>query len=291
MSNRNKHLLCFGMGFSARALAARLTPKGWRVTGTKRSEKGAAMLRAAGIDALVFDATNGEGPALPSDTSHALISIPPDEHGDGVLRIYSERLSVLPNLQWIGYLSTIGIYGDHGGAWVDEATPATPLSMRSKRRLAAENAWQDFARSSRTCAQLFRLPGIYGPGRNALESLRSRRARRIDKPGQVFNRIHVNDIAATIDAAMHRPATEGIFNVTDDEPAPPQDVISFAAQLLGIQTPPLERFGEAEMTPMARSFYDENRRVRNDRIKQELGLRLIYPTYREGLRALLERFC
>jgi nucleoside-diphosphate-sugar epimerase len=219
-----------------------------------------------------------------------LISAPPGAEGDPVLRHHSRDLARAPGLVWLGYLSTIGVYGDHGGEWVDETTPPTPSSERSRKRLAAEQAWQSSAEAHRITLQIFRLAGIYGPGRNALEKISSGRERRILKPGQVFNRIHVEDIASVVEAGIHAGnAASGVFNVTDDEPAPPQDVSAFAAELLGREPPPLTPWEEARetMSEMAQSFYAENKRVRNDRIKQTLGVALKFPTYREGLRAII----
>ncbi len=284
------HLICFGFGFSARALAKRLATQGWQITGTSRSAEGGERIRAQGFDAARFDGT------VPSDevacaletASHVLISAPPGDDGDPVLEQHRSDIVSAPGLKWIGYLSTIGVYGDRGGAWVDETTPEAPVSQRSKRRLAAEQSWLATARAGRGPAvQVFRLAGIYGPGRSAIDQVRSGRARRIVRPGQVFNRIHVDDIATTLTAAIANGGAHSIYNVTDDEPAAPQDVIGHAAQLLGVPPPPEVPIEEAELSPMAQSFYSELKRVRNDRIKQDLGVRLAYPTFREGLAAVL----
>ncbi|MEE9590687.1 MAG: SDR family oxidoreductase [Hyphomicrobiaceae bacterium] len=287
MNGARQHLLCFGLGYCAKALVARLKPRGWRISGTSRTVGSAAKLQDLGVGAIVFDSGEATAPSLPTTVTHALISVPPGAQGDPVLRAFCDQLAAMEQLRWIGYLSTVGVYGDHGGAWVHEETPPAPVSERGQRRLAAESAWLDFAENSAKQAQIFRLPGIYGPGRNALESLRQGKARRIVKPGQVFNRIHVVDIAATLEAAMAKSVGETIFNVTDDEPAPPQDVVTLAAELLGLEPPLVQNFDAAELSPMARSFYDENKRVENKRIKQVLGVKLAYPTYREGLRALV----
>lgn len=282
-----KHLICFGFGFSARALAPRLKARGWRVTGTSRNVDGAARIKSQGYEALNFD---GSAPsdmvraALQSAT-HLVISAPPGESGDPVLKWHRADIETAENLQWIGYLSTIGVYGDQGGAWVDETMPVRPQSERSKRRLEAERAWLGLARSNRR-VQVFRLAGIYGPGRGAIDQILSGRARRIVKPGQVFNRIHVEDIAGTVEAAIETGGTHDVYNVTDDEPAPPQDVLVYAAELLGRPAPPEIPFNEAELSEMARSFYCELKRVNNDRIKEDLGVQLRYPTYREGLAAI-----
>ncbi|MEM6498268.1 MAG: SDR family oxidoreductase, partial [Pseudomonadota bacterium] len=219
--------------------------------------------------------------------THILVSAGPDDDGDPVLRACSKAIAELQATRWIGYLSTVGVYGDHDGAWVDEATELRPKSQRSIRRVAAENAWLAFAEGKRWSLQVFRLAGIYGPGRSAVDKLKSGTARRLIKPGQVFNRIHVEDIANVLTAGVAREERVGIFNVTDDEPAPPQDVVAYAAELMNLPEPPDLPFETADLSPMARSFYSENKRCKNDRIKGELGARLDYPTYREGLAALV----
>lgn len=261
----------------------------WRIIGTSRSAEGGAAIEALGYEAVLF---TGEAPcpALSDaidETSHLLHSVPPGADGDPLLRHHRSDLYAAPKLRWIGYLSTIGVYGDTGGAWVDETATPNPGSGRSKQRWAAEQAWMEFAERCEVTLQIFRLAGIYGPGRNALERLREGREKRIDKPDQVFNRIHVDDIAATVLAGVRAGETaSGVFNVTDDEPAPPQDVVTYAAKLLGVEPPPLIPWEEAEktMTPMARSFWLETKRVRNARIKDVLRVRLRHPNYREGLK-------
>ncbi len=288
-------LLAFGLGYSAKALASRLSNDGWAIIGTGRGPASLARIAGAGFLPLYFDG-EGDNPDV-SDAiraaSHILISIPPQEDGDPVLKHHADDLADAPNLKWIGYLSTIGVYGDHGGGWVDETTPPKPQSQRSKDRLAAEEAWRRLSEETGVPVQIFRLPGIYGLGRNPLEKLLAGEKQRIVKPGQVFNRIHVDDIVQVLAAAIHRLdggeralSSDPVFNVSDDEPAPPQDVTAFAAQLIGIEPPPLVDFTEAELSPMARSFYAENKRVRNERIKCDLGVKLMYPTYREGLQAI-----
>lgn len=283
------HLLCFGFGFSARNIAPRLAADGWRITGTSRTVDGADRLRASGHDAILFD---GSDPLqdLPVDVTHVLVSVPANRTGDAadpVLAQAAPALKNLASLAWIGYLSTVGVYGDHQGAWIDETTPVNPGSERSKRRVAAENGWINLGAELGVPVQIFRLAGIYGPGRSQIDSLKRGKAKRVVKPGQVFNRIHVEDIATTVIAGIARPSAGPIFNLADDEPAPPQDVTGFAAELLGVDPPPLVDFEDAEMSPMGRSFYDEVKRVRNERIKTELGVTLAHPTYREGLRAVL----
>lgn len=283
-------LFCFGLGFSARALARRLLAKGWAATGTARSEDKLEALRGQGFGAVLFDgeAPGPEVPAALDAASHVVVSAPPGEAGDPVLRHHGDDLAAAPSVGWIGYLSTVGVYGDHQGQWIDETAPLNPKSERSKRRVAAERAWLDFGARSGKPVQIFRLAGIYGPGRSAIDNLRQGRARRINKPGQVFNRIHVEDIATVLEASIARPNAGAIYNVTDDLPAPPQDVVAYGAELMGVAAPPEVSFEEADLSPMGRSFYGENKRVSNARIASELGVRLACPTYREGLKAVLD---
>lgn len=242
--------------------------QGFRVSGTTRSKEKADALNAQGIEAFLF-------PHAAGDATHILSSIPPQEQGDAVLPLVSGGAA------WLGYLSTTGVYGDWDGAWVDEASPLRPNNERLKRREAAEKEW--LARGG----HVFRLAGIYGPGRNAIEDVRQGEARRIDKPGQVFSRIHVEDIAQAVVASMKRPNPGSIYNVCDDMPAPAHEVVSYACELLGAALPPLVPYAQAELSPMGREFYTSNRRVKNDKIKSELGVSLKYPTYREGLKAFL----
>ena len=281
-------LFCFGMGYSAVELAHRLTPRGWSVAGTSTTEPGLADLRHAGFEAYMFDGQSALADlrARLATITHAVVSVPPDADGDPVLRCFETELATAPKLEGIAYLSTIGVYGDHQGGWVDETTPATPGSDRSRRRVVAENQWLDFAVRTGKRVQVFRLAGIYGPGRSAIDNVRDGTARRIIKPGQVFNRTHVADIAAVLEAAIEHESHHKIFNVADDEPAPPQDVIAYAAELLGLPVPAGINFDAATFSPMGRSFYSENKRVRNDRIKSDLGVVLQFPTYRDGLAAL-----
>ncbi len=277
----NKTLLSFGHGYSAQALAARLIPQGWRIIGTTRSVGKADMIRATGAEPLLWPVDDG---ALEGVT-HLLISAGPDAAGDPVLGLLGAQIArIAPGLRWVGYLSTTAVYGDHTGGWVDETTPPTPASARGHWRVEAENAW---AAIPDLPLHIFRLAGIYGPGRGPFAKVRAGAARRIVKPGQVFSRIHVADIAQVLAASLARPNPGAIYNLCDDDPAPPQDVIAHAAELLGLPVPPEIPFDEAELTPMARSFYGENKRVRNDRIKDELGVELIYPGYRQGLKAMM----
>lgn len=274
-----KTLLSIGHGYSAQALARLLIPQGWTVIGTTRTAAKAEAFRAAGVEPLLLP-----GPLAPAlaRASHILTSVAPDRAGDPILRDHTEELAAARPL-WAGYLSTTAVYGDHQGAWVDEDTPLTPLSERGAARVQAERAWASLGLP----LHIFRLAGIYGPGRGPFEKVRDGSARRIIKPGQVFSRIHVDDIAQVVAASIAHPNPGRAYNVCDDDPAPPEDVIGHAAALLGLPLPPAVPYDEAEMTPMARSFYAESKRVRNDRIKEELGVRLLFPTYREGLAALL----
>ena len=287
-------LLCIGLGYSAEHFVAAFDYKFARLIGTMRSKERAAVLNAydgAKLRALVFDGRSAT-PELEeaiAEADAALISIPQDESGDPLLRVCGDAFRHAHRLRSIVYLSTVGVYGDRGGGWVDEATPPSPDSARSTMRLAAEQGWQDLGGRCGVAAAILRLAGIYGPGRNALMQVARGNARRIVKPGQVFNRIHVADIAQAIDAAFTRKAS-GIFNVADDEPSPPGDPLMFAAELLGVAAPAEISYQEAvpAMSPLAMSFWQECRRVRNDKLKRELGVKLRYPTYREGLRALFE---
>jgi nucleoside-diphosphate-sugar epimerase len=273
-----KSLFCFGLGYSARTLANTLRACGWAVAGTTRDGAGGTIAFDGDSD-LPGDALDG--------VTHILVSAPPDARGDPVLRRCRDMLAARADgLVWVGYLSTTGVYGDHGGGWVDEDTPRAPLSERAKHRAEAEDGWLALARDHGVPVHVFRLAGIYGPGRNQLAAVLNGTGRRIIKPNQVFSRIHVDDIAGVLQASMARPDPGRVYNVADDEPAPPQDVVAFAAELLGRPVPPEVPFEEAELSPMGRSFYAESKRVDNRRIKQELGYTLVYPTYREGLTAL-----
>lgn len=280
-------LLSLGHGYSARALARILIPQGWRVIGTTRSAAKAEALRAEGVEALVWPGAS-LAPAL-AQATHLLSSIAPG-NSDPVLATEAEAIAAAaPHLEWVGYLSTVGVYGDHQGGWVDEDTPLTPSTERGQARVRAEAEWQALAARAGLPLHIFRIAGIYGPGRGPFEKVRDGTARRIIKPGQVFSRIHVDDIAQVLAASIARLNPGAVYNLCDDEPAPPEDVLSHAAHLLGLPEPPAVPFDAAAMTPMARSFYAESKRVRNDRIKDELGVRLRYPDYRAGLRALLDQ--
>ena len=289
-------LFCFGLGYCAAHYVAEFGARFDRIAGTVRTREKAAAIAASrfgghAVEAFVFDGHEAapEIAAALMDADAVLVSVPPHENGDPALTQCAEAIAGAPHLRSAVYLSTVGVYGDHGGSWVDETTPPSPISDRSRARLEAEQAWAALGQRAGKAVAILRLAGIYGPGQNALTQVARGTARRIDRPGQVFNRIHVGDIAQAIDAAFARQAA-GIFNVTDDKPTPQGEPIAFAADLLGRVPPPEIPYTEAAktMSPMARSFYGESKRVRNDKIKRELGVRLRYPTYREGLRALFD---
>ena len=272
-------LLSIGHGFSARALAPKLIERGWRVIGTTRSAEKTEELRAEGIDALIWPGTR-----LPlEDATHLLTSIAPNDAGDPVLADIGSRLRTAKHLEWVGYLSTTGVYGDHQGGWVDETSALTPSTKRGQARVAAEAAWSDL----NLPLHIFRLAGIYGPGRGPFEKVRSGKAKRVIKENQVFSRIHVEDIAQTLLASINRPNPGAVYNVCDDDPAPPQDVLAYAAELLGLPIPEAVPFEDAQMSPMARRFYSDSKRVRNDRMKEELGVILKFPDYKSTLQAML----
>ncbi len=281
-------LFCFGLGYTAEVLARRLQRKGWSIAGTAREPANIERLHGAGFDVARFAGERSPDVSeLLAETTHLLHSIPPQLDGDPVLLCFREALAKLPGLKWAGYLSTVGVYGDHAGALIYEEAELKATSARTRARIDAERAWLALGKEARISVQIFRLAGIYGPGRSALDKVKAGTARRIVKSGQVFNRIHVEDIATVLEASIARPRPGAIYNVADDEPAPPDEVIAYAAKLLGVEPPPEVPFEEADLSPMARSFYGDNRRISNRRIKTELGVTLAYPTYREGLRTLL----
>lgn len=275
------HLFCFGFGFTAQALARRLLAEGWQVSATMRD-----AVDFPGVRLFPFDRARPLPEAALAGVTHLLTSVPPDSAGDPVLDMAAAAiLEARASLSWLGYLSTTGVYGDWRGAWVDEASPLRPSSDRAWRRVAAETAWLDLWRHHGLPAHVFRLAGIYGPGRSVLDDVRAGRAQRIVKWGQVFSRIHVEDIATVLAASMAAPMPGAVYNVCDDEAAPPQEVVAFACRMLGVEPPPETPFDQAALSAMAQSFWVDNKRVRNDRIKRELGVRLRYPSYREGLAA------
>jgi nucleoside-diphosphate-sugar epimerase len=280
------HLFVFGLGYAGARLALAMREQAQWVGGTVRDVEDAVALAAHGLRTFVFGgAQAGIGVAeAVRHCTHLLASVPPGD-GDPVLTCHGASIIAADHLRWIGYLSTVGVYGDHGGDWVDETTAPAPAAGRSAARLAAEQAWQALAAERRVPLAIFRIAGIYGPGRNAFVNLAAGTAHRVIKAGQVFNRIHVDDLVAALGAAIGRDVA-GIFNLADDEPAPPEEVVAYAAKLMGVPPPPAVPFAVADLSPMARSFYGENKRVTNDRLKSALGIALRYPTYREGLAAL-----
>ena len=278
------HMLFFGFGFCAKTLAPLLRAHGWQLSATCRDDEKYDLLEAQGVTPLKL-ANEPIRPAQLAGVSHILLSAAPDENGDPALPLLKDALEQLQEKPaWIGYLSTTGVYGDHEGEWVDESAPLTPATKRGKLRVMAETQWRDI---DGLPLHIFRLAGIYGPGRGPFEKVRKGTARRIIKQGQVFSRTHVEDIAQVLEASVNRPNPGAAYNVCDNDPAPPQDVIAYAAELLGLPVPPEVPFEEAEMSPMARSFYAESKKVDNRRIREELGVELTYPDYRTGLKALL----
>lgn len=276
-----KKLLSFGHGYSAQALV-KLLPADWTVVGTTRKTEKFSLLERQGVTPVQWPGSDLSDHI--NTATHVLISAAPDADGDPVLREWRDLIAARADqFDWVGYLSTTGVYGDHNGDWVDESAPLTPATKRGQMRVSAEAEW----RSLGLPLHIFRLAGIYGPGRGPFSKVRNGTARRIIKSGQVFSRTHVDDIARVLWASINRPNPGAAYNVCDNDPAPPQDVIEYAAELLGLPIPPAEDFETAEMTPMARSFYAESKKVKNDRIKDELGVELLYPDYKSGLRALL----
>lgn len=280
MKNR---LLSLGHGYSAQALAARLVPEGWHIVGTTRSADKMAQIAATGVEPIQWPGSDLA--PLIAQFPNILVSAGPGPEGDPVLAQLRDTFArAASGMRWLGYLSTTGVYGDHEGGWIDERTALTPSTSRGQARVTAEAAWQAIPGVP---VHVFRLAGIYGPGRGPFAKVRNGTARRIIKQGQVFSRIHVEDIALGLELSLNAPNPGSIYNMCDDAPAPPEDVIGHAAELLGMPVPPAVAFDDAEMTPMARSFYAESKRVRNDLIKRELGWAPRYPDYRSGLAALL----
>jgi nucleoside-diphosphate-sugar epimerase len=278
------HLFCFGFGYTARALARRLAAESWTIGGTYRTADKASEV---GIAVEVFDRDHPLSPKALAGITHLLVSVPPDAAGDPVLAVHGEDIAQIKGLRWLGYLSTTGVYGDRGGGWVDETADLSPSGERGRRRVAAEAGWLELWRRRDVPVHIFRLAAIYGPGRSQFEALHAGTAKRIDKPGQVFSRIHVEDLARVLASSVSRPRPGAVYNVCDDDPAAPEAVVAHAAELLGMPAPPLVPFEAAELSPMARSFYDDNKRVSNRLIKSELGVTLRYPDYRAGLAAIL----
>jgi nucleoside-diphosphate-sugar epimerase len=278
--NKKYHMLFLGFGFSAEALAKILDPQTWRISGTSRTAEGVKHINALGYQGIKFEDLT----TIDASVTHLVTSVPPDAMGDPVLRKLGQAIqNSASHLRWVAYLSTTGVYGDHNGAWVDESTPLTPNTERGKRRVDAEQDWLRL----NLPLHIFRLAGIYGPGRNALLSLKDGTAKRVIRQGQVFSRIHVDDIAGILKASIATPHPGRAYNVADDEPCPPQDVITYAASLLSKVPPPEIDFADAELSPMARSFFMDSKRVSNQRVKAELHYEFSHPNYRVGLKSLL----
>jgi nucleoside-diphosphate-sugar epimerase len=314
VSKESPTLFCFGLGYCAARLARSLAAEGWSILGTSRAADAVERLRAEGFVAQHFarGVPLGDVPALLARATHVLVSIPPDDHGDPVLDLCGEHLrgraglagggapadnqlrgraglaggGAPAEMKWLGYLSTTGVYGDRSGAMVDETAPLAPTGERGQRRVAAEAGWRTLWHEHDLPVHVFRLAGIYGPGRNSLDALREGSARRIRKPGHVFSRIHVDDVVQVLRASIARPEPGAVYNVADDHPAPSEDVVAYAAELLGVPAPAPVDFAAAELSAMARSFYADNKRVSNRLIKERLGVTLRYPSYRDGLKAL-----
>ncbi len=290
MSDKEKHLFCFGFGYCCEYLAPVLMHNGgWSVSGTTRDEEKFTNLRAQGVRAHFMDKDLPLHDALYTlkDVTHILISTPPGEAGDPSFNLHADDVAKLQHLEWVGYLSTTGAYGDRGGAWVDETMSARPTTKRGSRRLKAEEQWLSLLQSAGVPVHIFRLAGIYGPGRSAIDSVRMGVARRIDKSGHAFSRIHVEDIIQVLVQSIMNPKAGEIYNVCDDFPAPSHEVIDYACQLLGVQSPPLLDFDKVDLAPITRSFYTDNKRIKNDKIKNDLGVCLKYTDYKLGLKACL----
>lgn len=282
-------LFCFGYGYTADHLARALKGKeGWEVAGTTRDPAKRDVMLDHGIETQMFSFEHmiADPMSLLRDVTHILISTPPDDNGDAVFRLHAEDIAQLPHLKWVGYLSSTAVYGDRGGDWVDENSLVQPTSRRGVRRARAERQWLSLHHDHHVPVHIFRLAGIYGPGRSSLEAVRAGAARRINKPGQAFSRVHIDDIVQTLRASMNASQPGSIYNVADDYPAPSHEVIAYTCELLDKPLPPLLDYASADLAPITMSFYSDNKRVRNDKIKDALGVRLQYPTFREGLLAI-----
>ena len=285
-----KSLFCFGYGYTCEALANELKKAGgWTISGTTRDSEKFNSLKNSFVTPYLFDYFTpiDEIGDMLNSTTHVLISTPPDEKGDPTCQVHGRDIAELPNLEWVGYLSSTSVYGDRQGGWVNESTPPEPSSKRGSRRYRAERQWQNLAVEQGLPLNIFRLSGIYGPRRSALDSVRAGTARRIDKPGHAFNRIHIDDIVQVLMASMMQPTENEIFNLSDDEAAPSHEVIAYACKLLGMPLPRLMPYEEADLAPITRSFYEDNKRIENHKIKDMLGVTLKYPNHRAGLEACL----
>ncbi len=288
-----KHLFCYGFGYSCDYLSHALLDQpeqSWKISGTTRDAEKQELLKERGINAHIFkpNCPLTDPVFLMRDVTHLLISTPPDDAGDPTFLSYADDILQIPNLEWVGYLSTTGVYGNRDGGEVDETSELRPSSKRGSRRVKAEEQWLSLFKSKQLPVHIFRLSGIYGPGRSALDSVRAGLARRIFKENHQFGRIHVEDIANVLIASINNPAPGEIYNVNDGHPAPSHDVIEYACELLKRPVPPLVNFEQANLPPMARSFYMDNRIMTNKKITEELGVTLKYPSYKEGLQGCLD---
>lgn len=286
-AHRDKKLFCFGYGYTASFLAERLKPFGWKISGTTTDPEKRDFMKKNGIEAALFDQSRalGDPHRIFEGVTHILLSIPPGAEGDIAFDLHAADILSIPTLEWVGYLSTTAVYGNQDGNWVDEDTPPAPASRRGSLRLRAEQQWQSLHQNDALPLHIFRIAGIYGPGRSAIDAVRAGTARRIEKPGHVFNRIHIEDIVQALIASMNKPKPGRIYNLADDAPSPSHEVITFACNLLGLSPPPMIPFDQSDIAPIVRSFYKDNKRVRNVRLRNELGVELLYPDYRAGLQA------
>lgn len=286
--NQKNNLFCFGLGFTAQALVKRLPDTEWNVSGTFREKDKKGSLEK--VTVFPFDGTQAteEISGALSNATHLLVSIPPQPSGDVVLQNFSSRIVECENLQWIGYISSTGVYGDTQGKWVDESSPLQPQTELNVRRIETEKQWLNLVKHHSLPVMVFRCVAIYGPGRNLLISVNQGRARRIEKPGLVFSRIHVDDLAQTLEASMKNPQPGEIYNVSDDNPSPPSETVEYACKLLKVDPPPLIPFESAELSNIARGFYQTCKRVGNKKIKEELGVKLKFPDYKSGLDAIFK---
>lgn len=287
-----KKLFCFGYGYVAQALAQTLKEQdpSWQIAGTTRDLEKLRAIKAQGVQAYLFDDDHPlDDPFVALDSvTHVLISTPPDDNGDPAFTLHADDLSRIDTIQWIGLLSSTSVYGDRDGGWVDEQSEQRPTNKRGSRRALAEAQWLSLHANDRMPVHIFRLAGIYGPGRSALDAVRAGNSRRIDKPGHAFNRAHVDDIVQVLMASMNKPNPGQAYNVSDDVPSPSHELIAEACKLLKLPVPPLIPFDEVDQAPMARSFYLDNKRVKNELIKSELGVKLKHPDYTSGLKACLD---
>lgn len=288
---KNKKLFCFGYGYTCDYLGYALQDiGGWDVAGTTRDPEKKQRMRKLGMQSYLFDYEIPLTDPLHvlQNTTHLLISTPPGDPGDPTYMAHASDIAQIKSLEWIGYLSTTGVYGNRDGGAVTEMSEIRPSSKRGSRRARAEEQWLTFGEKTGLPVHIFRLAGIYGPGRSALDTIRAGVARRIYKEGHAFNRIHVEDIVQILMASLNNPNPQSAYNVSDDEPAPSHDVIGYACELLNVPPPHIVNFEDIDLAPIARSFYNDNKRVINDKIKEEFGIQLKYPTYREGLKACLD---